>query len=142
LSDYISVTPGAGKSIATDLISGVDHQLMKVEYGADGAATQVSDTSPLPAREPKVASATVAAVGDATGSTQLLAANAGRLGVVVVNDSSAVLYLKYGTAATSASYSYRLAQYDIWEMPRPVYTGIIHGAWASDAGGSAMVTEL
>jgi hypothetical protein len=37
-----------GATVATDTISGTDHQLVKLEYGAAGAATQVSPAAPLP----------------------------------------------------------------------------------------------
>lgn len=38
----------SGATIATDDIGGVQHQLVKVEFGADGVATPVSDADPLP----------------------------------------------------------------------------------------------
>ncbi len=38
----------AGAVIASDEIAGVQHQLVKVEFGADGAATQVSAANPFP----------------------------------------------------------------------------------------------
>lgn len=38
----------SGDIIATDDVSGVKHQLVKVEFGADGAATRVTSASPLP----------------------------------------------------------------------------------------------
>src|SRR5690242_4572722 len=37
-----------GDVIATDDISGVKHQLVKIEYGDEDSATQVSPTNPLP----------------------------------------------------------------------------------------------
>jgi hypothetical protein len=48
MPDNIDVTPGAGATIAADLISSVLHQRVKVEYGADGSATDVDATHPLP----------------------------------------------------------------------------------------------
>lgn len=38
----------SGATIATDDIGGVQHQLVKVEFGVDGVATPVSDADPLP----------------------------------------------------------------------------------------------
>lgn len=38
----------SGATIATDDVGGVQHQLVKVEFGTDGAATQVSASAPLP----------------------------------------------------------------------------------------------
>jgi len=38
----------AGATIATDEISGVQHQLIKIEFGIDGESIMVSDANPLP----------------------------------------------------------------------------------------------
>jgi hypothetical protein len=70
----------------------------------------------------------------------LQASNASRRLLLVYNDSTSVLYLKYGSSASSSSYTVKLAAGDYWEMPLPVYTGIVTGVWAS-ANGSALVTE-
>ena len=42
--------PSTGAAVAVDLISAENHQLMKMEYGAAGSATQVSAANPLPTR--------------------------------------------------------------------------------------------
>jgi hypothetical protein len=47
-ADNVSVTAGSGTSVATDDVSSVQHQLVKIEYGADGAATMVDTATPLP----------------------------------------------------------------------------------------------
>ncbi len=44
MSDNVSVTPGAGAVFATDEIGGVHWQRVKLTYGADGSATDVSAT--------------------------------------------------------------------------------------------------
>jgi hypothetical protein len=49
MADNIDVTPGTGKTIAADDIGGVLHQRVKVEFGADSSATDVSSANPLPA---------------------------------------------------------------------------------------------
>lgn len=41
-------TGSGGDTIASDDIGGVKHQRVKIEYGVDGAAVDVSDTNPLP----------------------------------------------------------------------------------------------
>lgn len=41
-------SPPAGLIVATDQIGGVDHQRVKIEFGADGTATDVSAADPLP----------------------------------------------------------------------------------------------
>lgn len=50
MADNVTLNPGsAGATIAADEIGGVQHQRVKVQHGADGAATDVSAASPLPA---------------------------------------------------------------------------------------------
>ena len=44
----LNAPTSVGATIATDDIGGVQHQLVKVEFGADGVATQVSAAAPLP----------------------------------------------------------------------------------------------
>ena len=71
--------------------------------------------------------------------------NAARKGLIVVNDSTAALYIAYaGTAGTSA-YSYYVpgSQSGVpytWEMPKPVFTGTLSCIWSS-ATGTARVTD-
>ena len=48
MADNINVTQGSGKTIAADEISSVLHQRVKVQYGVDGSATDVSSSAPLP----------------------------------------------------------------------------------------------
>lgn len=49
MADNITLNAGTGGDvIAADEITGVKHQQVKVEFGADGTATPVSDTNPLP----------------------------------------------------------------------------------------------
>jgi len=48
MADNVAITAGSGTSIKTDQ-DGSDHvQIMKVTYGADGACTLVSPTTPFP----------------------------------------------------------------------------------------------
>lgn len=48
MADNVAITAGAGTTIATEDISGVHHQKVKIEFGADGAATLVEAAAPLP----------------------------------------------------------------------------------------------
>lgn len=48
MADNVAVTEGSGKTIATDEVSSVQHQLVKLEFGTDGNATMVSSSNPLP----------------------------------------------------------------------------------------------
>lgn len=48
MADNVEITAGSGTPVAADEISGVKHQRVKVQHGADGSATDVSTASPLP----------------------------------------------------------------------------------------------
>ena len=93
-------------------------------------------------RPTMAATATLANVAGSASSVTLLAANASRLGAVIMNDSSASLYVKFGSTASTTSFTYLVVAGGTVELPtNAVYTGIITGIWAS-ATGSARVTEL
>lgn len=72
----------------------------------------------------------------------LLAANADRVGGTFYNSSTQVLYLKYGSGASTTDFTVAIASNTFWEMPHNyVYKGIITGIWAS-ANGSVKITEF
>lgn len=49
MADNVTLNSGSGgATLATDDIAGVQHQRVKIQYGVDGSATDVSDTNPLP----------------------------------------------------------------------------------------------
>jgi hypothetical protein len=49
MADNVTLNSGSGgATLSTDDISGVQVQRVKVQYGVDGAATDVSDTNPMP----------------------------------------------------------------------------------------------
>jgi len=52
--------------------------------------------------------ATLTNISGINSSATLLVANTARRGVVLHNDSTAVLYLKYGLSASSTSYTYKI----------------------------------
>ncbi len=150
MADNITV-PGAGEVLAYNDIAGVKHLRTKIQHGADGAAEDVSDANPLPiyfVSPPDVvvvayaapATATVAQVASSASAVTLQAANADRRGLRVQNDSTAVLYLKYGAGASLTSYTKKLVAGEYWEMPPNDYSGIVSGIWAT-TNGFAYVTE-
>lgn len=93
----------------------------------------------------KAATATLTNVAGSATSVTVLAANASRIGATITNDSSAVVYIKFGTTASTTSYTVVLAgaaaaPFSYFEVPSG-YTGRIDGIWAS-ATGNARVTEI
>jgi hypothetical protein len=52
MSDSVGYTPGVGAEIAVDEIAGIKHQRVKMQFGADGVATDVSAANPMPVTAP------------------------------------------------------------------------------------------
>lgn len=77
-----------------------------------------------------------------TGAVQTLAAaNGSRRGLAIYNDSTTVVYIKLGAAATTDDWTYELVnQGDYYEVPAG-YTGIVT-AISGAATGQVRVTEL
>lgn len=84
--------------------------------------------------------ATVANVASSATNVTLFAAVGHANGRTVYNDSTQVLYLKYGATASSSSYTVQLVAGAYYEFPQPVYSGQVDGVWAS-ANGNARVTS-
>ncbi len=67
MADNIQLNAGAGGQVlATDDIGGIQYQRVKATYGADGSATDVSATSPLPVAQPQVSQTIVISAGTGT----------------------------------------------------------------------------
>lgn len=84
--------------------------------------------------------ATLANVASSGSSVTVFAAEATVNARTVYNDSTQVLYLKFGTTASATSYTVQLAAGAYYEFPQPVYAGRVDGIWAS-ANGNARVTS-
>ncbi len=91
------------------------------------------------------ATGTQSNVADTASSTTILASNAARKGAMILNDSTVLLYLLVATGtASSTVHTVQMQPGAFYELPHVrggAYTGIISGIWASNASGSARVTE-
>lgn len=87
-------------------------------------------------------SSTVTAVSAATSSTQLFGSTYPSRGRSVFNDSTATLYLKFGSSAATNSYSVQIPPASYFEFPGEVpYAGVVTGVWSA-ASGTAYCTEV
>lgn len=118
------------------------HNKKYEDIGDDAFAEVVSTQPAAGSTGSKADTATLSNVNDSDSNQTLLAANPDRLGVIVVNDSTATLFLKYGVTASATSFTYKIGPGSTWEMPGVVYTGIIDGIWDANAAGAARCTEL
>lgn len=141
MADNIAITPGSGATVATDDVGGIQYQRVKTAWGVDGAAVDTSATNPLPVAAPAATTGTRTSVAAATSSTPVLAANTARLGGIVWNDSTAVLYVGLGATTVSAtSYTWQVMPGGYLELPAN-WTGQVLGIWSA-VNGNARVTEL
>jgi hypothetical protein len=85
--------------------------------------------------------ATVIEVGSSTSSEKFLDPNNNRVGFMVFNDSTSILYIKYGEDAASDSYTVKVAAGGYFENSFPSYRGPVYGVWSAE-NGHAYVTEI
>ena len=88
------------------------------------------------------ATSTLSNVADSASSVTLIASNTARLGLFIYNDSTEILYVKFGATASTTSFTLRLTPTGLYEMQSPIYTGVVDGIWAANAAGSARITEI
>lgn len=89
---------------------------------------------------PTSGTATLSNVSGSASSVTLLSSNISRKGATIWNNSTAILYVKFGSTASATSCTVKMVADAYYEVPFG-YTGIITGIWAS-ATGNARVTEL
>ncbi len=126
------VALAANQSVNVAQINGVT-TLMGA--GTDGTGSQRITSS-------SGATGTTAPVADSASSVTLLAASTSRLGACFFNDSTEILYLKFGATASTSSFAVKINPQDYYELPGPhIYNGIIDGIWANNASGNCLVTS-
>jgi len=112
------------------------------QSGTWNVGTITTITNTVPTKEIIASTATLTNVASSATSVTVLASNANRLGAMIFNDSTQVLFLKFGATASSSSYTTALGPGAYYELPTAhIYSGIIDGIWVS-ANGNARVTEL
>lgn len=84
----------------------------------------------------------VSRVSASVTAVTLAASQVLRVGLIVYNDSTSDMYIKFGSSASSTDFSYFVLAGTTFEALNGVsYTGIVTGIWVS-ATGAAQVTEL
>lgn len=81
-------------------------------------------------------------ISGTTGSVLVAATDGNRRMMLAVNDSTAVLYLRYGVTAGTQTYSIRIPSLGYWEMPLPIWQGEIDAIWDSVNVGAGRFTIL
>lgn len=90
-------------------------------------------------------SSSVTSVNDTNASTTLIAANTSRKELLIYNASTATLYVKLGTTASTSDYTVALVSETTpgtGGFLRTTHQGRVDGIWSADASGAAKITEL
>lgn len=148
MADNVTLNSGSGGAVlAADDIASVWHQRVKIQYGTDGSATDVSDSNPLPVDDAG-GSLTVDApagtpvnvqIGD--GTDQALVSAAGALLVEAdlgANNDVVVSGMAAENAAVSGNPVLSGGRYD--STPRTLGDGDV-GAIALDADGAVHIAD-
>ncbi|AFY31602.1 hypothetical protein [Calothrix sp. PCC 7507] len=79
-------------------------------------------------------------VSASTSSGSLLSANSNRQGATIWNNSTANLYIEFGSSASTSAFTAKLSAGGYFEVPYK-FTGAISGIWDA-ANGNALIREL
>jgi hypothetical protein len=85
----------------------------------------------------------ITTVNDSSSDVQLIAQNVSRMALFITNTSSALLYVRLGSSAASATaFTKRLAQWETFPVPE-YWIGEVRGIWATDPNdGIAIMQEI
>jgi hypothetical protein len=141
----VTILDATGTSRVSDaqLIGSEYQQTVSIGDGSNAGRVVGIDTDGSMRVETNVCStATKTNVTSVITSTTILAANTARRGALIFNDSTALLYLSYGTGtASTTSFSVRVAAGALFVIDTTLWTGAITGIWAA-ANGAARVTDI
>jgi hypothetical protein len=133
VSNFPAVQP-VSDNAGSLTVDAVDLDIRNLSSGTDS----VTVTGTVATAPSSAATATVTSVSVSPTVATLAASNASRLKLIVHNESG-TLFVKLGTGATSASYSYRLVANTNLEITQ--YTGEVTAIKATGTS-NALVTEL
>lgn len=138
---FVVAGDGSGTSLPAINIGGDDGagNVIALNAGASGELKVIGNATgytgnPLVSAEKMGPTGTSTNVTVAATSTTLASSSASRRGMIVHNDSSQILYLKYGSTASATSYAFRIEPGTHWIMPMPLYSGTVTGIAAAATG--------
>lgn len=135
MADGVAVTPGTGVTIATkDASTGGDF----VSVASEVQVTEVGVVEGgIAYARPQTG--TLSNVSASATSVTLLSASGTRKGFRVYNDSASAVYIKYGTTASTTSFTVRVEAYGFYSEED--YGGRVDAIWTT-ATGTARVTGI
>lgn len=91
---------------------------------------------------PSQGNATVTQVAAADSNTALATAKKHRVGLIIRNDSTDTLYIKYGATASASDYTDALVGAGTHTVHEKYANGQVDGIWSATPSGNAYVTEI
>lgn len=141
LTPLATVALGAGAATIGSLAANQSVNMAQVGGNTISTGAGPSGTGVQRQTISNAATPTTANVASSATNVTLLASSATRLGAAFYNDSSSVLYLKFGATASTTSFTVLIGANGYYEIPGPhIYSGIVDGIWAS-ATGACRVTS-
>lgn len=122
----------AVRNDADAALTGTDLDYTPIATDSAGRVKIVEGAKSLPSTP------TLTNVAASVTSVTLKAANTARQELLIFNDSTSLLYVKYGATASATSFTHYVPAYSLCVIDD--YDGIVDGIWVS-ATGSARVTE-
>lgn len=136
-----STAPGAQPVDTRTQPNGDHREVVTVGDPSTTTVAGVNVSGALTVGELVAGTASRSPVASVVNAVQVLAANPLRRGCIAVNESTATLFVCYGSAGTATDYTYSVGPGGTWVMDSPPFTGPIFMVW-STANGYARVTEL
>lgn len=145
----VGYTPGTGAAteVYSDATDGALREAVVITSpGTDRRAVEVTSDGRLNVKTDTSATPVVTSVPISTTSVTLIAADAtaGRIHVILSNDTSQIAYVRFGTEAaviapvtTAGGFTFELAPGQPYESPRN-YIHAMTCIWPSTTGGGAM----
>jgi hypothetical protein len=84
----------------------------------------------------------VTSVSGSATNVNLLVDNPNRKFITVYNNCDKNLYLKLGATASLTSFTVLMVPSGYYELPLPIYTGVIDGIWDDNPTGFVTLTEM
>lgn len=91
---------------------------------------------------PSPASSALTQVATSASSVSVLASNAARKGLILVNATNKICYIAFAATSSTTAFTVKLTKDDTYEMNMGVYTGAISAIFDAVGTGNLMVTEL
>jgi hypothetical protein len=134
-----AVVANAWPTLVTDGVDTAEVVNAAPGAGAFGLVVRIAGSITTTVAQPTTGTTTSVALSVVVAT--VLALNAARLGAILYNLGTARTYVRLAAGATAALFTVSLQRDSEWELPYPVYTGIITGI--TGAGTATMLaTEL